>query len=43
MPPGLISFIVPSEDLAKHVEPATGDNGIPPSFNGIWWTDAKSI
>ncbi len=43
MPPGLMSLVVPTADIPKYVEPATGDNGIPASLNGIWWTDAKSI
>ncbi len=43
MPSGLVSIPVPSEDIPKHVAVATGDNGIPSSLNGIWWTDAKSV
>ncbi len=43
IPGGLANVVVPTEDIGVHIEPATGDNGIPPSLNGIWWTDAKTI
>lgn len=43
LPQGLVSFVVPSAELDKHVAPATGANGVPPTLNGVWWTDAKTI
>lgn len=42
-PPGLVSRVVPSEDIPKYVSPGDGSNGVPESFNGIWWTDAKTV
>lgn len=43
LPQGLVSFVVPTAELDKHVAPATGANGVPPALNGVWWTDAKTI